>query len=136
MSAHDPSSLPPPNAPPNQVGSLFGEFAVLASNPISRSASIRASINTYLLALNKEDYHRVMEQFPDIQKEVLQKVNRKVKEVEENASYQEKIGLIRHKKLLAKSLKMADGENEKYNCPARLPSLAATLHKSCFPKNT
>lgn len=77
-------------------GDLFGE-AVVSKAPSIRAASVRAVVRSYLLRLNKEDFHNVMDMFPEVLSIVANLKNERLKEMEEaQIEERQQVGILKN----------------------------------------
>lgn len=64
-----------------EAGESFGEFALLDEQP--RSATIEATRPTEVLALRKDDFHRLIRQSPEIALELLRVMTRRLRDTDQ-----------------------------------------------------
>ena len=59
------------------AGDFFGEIALIDDGP--RTATVTAEAPCRLLVINHRDFHALMEEFPDVQSQVLNALARRVR---------------------------------------------------------
>ncbi|MDH5307914.1 MAG: cyclic nucleotide-binding domain-containing protein, partial [Myxococcales bacterium] len=67
-----------------EAGDFFGEMSLLDNAP--RSASVRALVETRVMALSRTDFLAVLRRSPDLAMAVIQELTRRLRQVDEQAS--------------------------------------------------
>jgi CRP/FNR family transcriptional regulator, cyclic AMP receptor protein len=67
-----------------EEGDFFGEMSLLDNAP--RSASVRALVETRILALSRKDFLAVLRRSPDLAMAVIQELTRRLRQIDEQAS--------------------------------------------------